>query len=258
MSEPTPSPKTAPAVGQTNGAHRDTIPNNRPQHVAIIMDGNGRWAERKGLPRLEGHKAGTDNVHRILEAFERYNIKYVTLYAFSTENWNRPVTEVEGLMALLEEVVIRETENLREKNVRLRCLGRTDRLSPSLTDSISKAVEATRDNDGLNLNVAVDYGGRDEIVQAVRRIVQAGVPPEQVTERLVHHYLYTGDLPDPDLIIRTGGEQRLSNFLTWQSVYSEYYYSTRFWPDFDEDELDRVLLEYSQRRRRFGALDAEG
>jgi len=226
-----------------------------PTHVAIIMDGNGRWAQQRGLPRLEGHRAGTDNVNRLLEAMEKYGVKYVTLFAFSTENWSRPKDEVMGLMAILQDVVERETAALHKKNVRLRYLGRTDRLSSDLRDTIQRALELTRNNTGLNLSVAFDYGGRDEIIQAVRRIVKDCVPPEQITEELLGRYLYTKDLPDPDLIVRTGGEQRLSGFLPWQSVYSEYYYSAVFWPDFDETELDQVLEAYSQRKRRFGGLD---
>ncbi|MBI4339867.1 MAG: di-trans,poly-cis-decaprenylcistransferase [Chloroflexi bacterium] len=218
------------------------------------MDGNGRWAQRQGLPRLEGHRAGTDNLNRILEAMEKHGVRYVTLFAFSTENWSRPWEEVMGLMAILKSVVEREALNLHRKNVRLRYLGRTDRLSPDLWASIQWALELTRANTGLNLSVAFDYGGRDEIVQAIHRIVKDNIPPEQITEELFGRYLYTKDLPDPDLIIRTGGEQRLSGFLPWQSVYSEYYSSLVFWPDFDEAELDRVLLAYSHRERRFGSL----
>ncbi|MBI4197494.1 MAG: di-trans,poly-cis-decaprenylcistransferase [Chloroflexi bacterium] len=222
------------------------------------MDGNGRWAQQRGLPRLEGHRAGTDNVNNLLESMERYGIRYVTLFAFSTENWSRPREEVLGLMAILQDVVERETPTLHRKNVRLRYLGRTDRLTPQLREAIQRALNLTEGNTGLCLSVAFDYGGRDEIVQAARRIVQDGVLPEQITEGLFQSYLYTRDLPDPDLIIRTGGEQRLSNFLPWQSVYSEYYCSPLFWPDFDEPELERVLEAYGQRKRRFGGLDSQG
>jgi undecaprenyl diphosphate synthase len=222
------------------------------------MDGNGRWAQQRGLPRLEGHRAGTDNVNRLLEAMERHGIRYVTLFAFSTENWSRPREEVLGLMSILQDVVERETPSLHRKNVRLRYLGRTDRLTRQLREAIQRALKLTEDNTGLCLSVAFDYGGRDEIVQAAQRIVRDGVPPEQITEGLFQSYLYTRDLPDPDLIIRTGGEQRLSNFLPWQSVYSEYYCSPLFWPDFDEPELERVLEAYGQRKRRFGGLDSQG
>ena len=230
---------------------------NGPNHIAIIMDGNGRWAQHRGLPRLEGHRAGTQNVYRLLEALDKHGVCYVTLFAFSTENWNRPDDEICGLMAILQEVIEKETQTLHERNVRLRYLGRTDRLSPQLKEAICKGLELTRQNTGLTLSVAFDYGGRDEIVQAVRQIVQEGIPPDQINGELLQKYLYTRDLPDPDLIVRTAGEQRLSNFLIWQSVYSEYYCSPVFWPDFDEEELSRVLRAFSQRKRRFGALTPE-
>ena len=228
-----------------------------PSHVAIIMDGNGRWAKYRGLPRLEGHRAGTQNVRRVLEGLEKYGVQYVTLFAFSTENWSRPNEEVQALMAILEETIERETQTLIVKNVRFRYLGRTDRLPPQLQQAIARALEVTRNNTGLTLSVALDYGGRDEIVQAVRRIVKDGVPAEEISGELLQGYLYTRDLPDPDIIVRTAGEQRLSNFLIWQSVYSEYYYSPVFWPDFDEEELAQAIQAFSHRKRRFGALVPE-
>ena len=178
------------------------------------MDGNGRWAQHHGLPRLEGHRAGTRNVHNILEALAKYGVRYVTLFAFSTENWNRPNEEIRGLMDILQEVVEKETRSLHEKNVCLNYLGRTDRLSPKLRDAICRALELTRNNTGLTLSVAFDYGGRDEIIQAVQQIMRDGISPEQINTELLQQYLYTRDLPDPDLIVRTAGEQRLSNFLT--------------------------------------------
>lgn len=219
------------------------------------MDGNGRWAHHRGLARLEGHKAGTDNVQRILGVFEKHQIRFVTLFAFSTENWNRPNSEVAGIMQILQDVVEHETANLHRRNVRLRYLGRTDRLNTELRSTIQNALSLTEDNTGLNLSIALDYGGRYEIVQAVKRIIRDNISVSEITEQLFEQYLYTADLPDPDLVIRTGGEQRPSNFLTWQSVYSEYYYSETLWPDFDEIELDKVLIAYSKRKRRFGALD---
>jgi len=232
---------------QTNGHYT-------PIHVAIIMDGNGRWAKRQGLPRIEGHRAGTRNVRRVLEGLEKYGVPYATLFAFSTENWNRPSGEVRALMTILEETIERETPTLMEKNVRFRYLGRTDRLTPQLRAAIIKVLGLTQNNTGLNLSIALDYGGRDEIVQAVRQIIRDGVSPEQIDGELFQQYLYTRDLPDPDLIVRTAGEQRLSNFLVWQSVYSEYYHSPVCWPDFDEEELARALRAFGQRKRRFGAL----
>ena len=249
------SSKTVPSLvngkGQSNGLY---IPN----HIAIIMDGNGRWAQSRGLPRIEGHWAGTQNVRRILEALEKSGVPYVTLFAFSTENWSRPSDEVHGLMAILQETIEKELQTLIEKNVRLRYLGRMDRLNPQFREAICRALDLTRNNTGLNLSVALDYGGRDEIVHAVKQIVREGVPPEQINVELLEQYLYTHDLPDPDLIVRTAGEQRLSNFLIWQSVYSEYYCSPVYWPDFDEEALSRALHAFSQRKRRFGALALEG
>ncbi|MBI4201007.1 MAG: isoprenyl transferase [Chloroflexi bacterium] len=252
MSKATALPhQTGPSVdgsqAQTNGHHI-------PKHVAIIMDGNGRWARHRGLPRLEGHRAGTRHLRNILEAISRYGIRYVTLYAFSTENWSRPDDEIRGLMAILRDVIAKEAQALHKQNVRLQYLGRMDRLNPDLREAIRKALDLTGNNTGLTLSVAFDYGGRDEIVHAVRQIVREGIPLDQIVEEVLERYLYTRDLPDPDLIIRTAGEQRLSNFLIWQSAYSEYYSSSVLWPDFDEEELARALHAYSQRKRRFGAL----
>ena len=218
------------------------------------MDGNGRWAKQRGLPRIEGHRAGTRNVRKVLEGLEKYGIPYATLFAFSTENWNRPSGEVQALMSILEETIQEQTPTLMEKNVRFRYLGRSDRLTPQLRKAISRVLRLTENNTGLNLSVALDYGGRDEIVQAVRQIVREGIPPEKINAELFQRYLYTQGLPDPDLIIRTAGEQRLSNFLVWQSVYSEYYASPVCWPDFDEEEITKAVSAFSQRRRRFGAL----
>ncbi|MCL0044208.1 polyprenyl diphosphate synthase [Dehalococcoidia bacterium] len=230
---------------------------NIPAHIAIIMDGNGRWAKRRGLPRLEGHRAGTQRVRRLLESLDNYGVRYVTLFAFSTENWNRPSQEINGLMSILHEVIEQETQNLNDRNVRLLYLGRMDRLSPILKEATCNALDLTKENTGITLSVAFDYGGREEIIQAVKKIVNDGVPAEQIDEELLQKHLYTDGLPDPDLIVRTAGEQRLSNFLIWQSVYSEYYCSPVLWPDFDEEQLAKAIESYSQRKRRFGALIAE-
>jgi undecaprenyl diphosphate synthase len=227
-----------------------------PRLVAIIMDGNGRWARLRNLPRLEGHRAGTENVRRVVEAFARYEVRYLTLYAFSTENWSRPKEEVQGLLEMLESIIHREGKALHKERVRIRHLGRLDRLPPSLQQAIQEVLTLTQDNEGLTLSVALDYGGRDEILHAVRRILQDGVPPEQVDEALFARYLYTADLPDPDLIIRTAAEQRLSNFLLWQCAYSEFYFTPVYWPDFDDREVVRALEAYAQRQRRFGGLPA--
>lgn len=227
---------------------------NVPQHVAIIMDGNGRWAKSRGLPRLAGHKAGTENIRPILEACVEYGIKVLTIYAFSTENWGRPEREVKGLMSILEQVIRRETKNLAAKGVRLQHLGRLDELSPKLRESIRRALATTKDNTTITLNVAFNYGGRQEIVDAVRRIIADGVEPGDIDEELVSRYMYTAGQPDPDLIIRTGGEMRLSNYLIWQSAYAEYYATPAYWPDFNEEELEQALFVYSQRDRRFGKV----
>jgi undecaprenyl diphosphate synthase len=225
-----------------------------PYHIGIIMDGNGRWAEEHGLPRLEGHRAGTDNLRRVLEACGEYGVKIVTIYAFSTENWQRPLDEVRGLMGILERVMEKEVENLHREGVRLRHVGELHGLSDKLRKAVLDAIELTKDNEGLTLNVAFNYGGRAEIVRGARRLLEDGVDPGSVDEELFAKYLYTAGLPDPDLIIRTGGEMRLSNFLLWQSAYAEYYSTPTYWPDFDKEELAKALRAYAQRDRRFGRL----
>ena len=229
-----------------------------PTHVAIIMDGNGRWARQRGLPRLAGHKAGTDNVQRVVERFDDYGVKYLTLFAFSTENWRRPNEEISGLFRILAEMIDRETRALHKKNAKLRHLGRIDSLDKVLQEKVHNAVELTKNNTGLNLSVAFDYGGRAEILDAIRRMMKDNIPPGEVNESLFNKYLYTPDVPEPDLIIRTGGEMRLSNFLIWQAAYSEFYSTPTLWPDFTDAEIKKALVAYSQRERRFGGLIAEG
>lgn len=227
-----------------------------PQHVAIIMDGNGRWAEARGLPRIEGHKAGAKNIKRVVEGFAQYGIKYLTLFAFSTENWNRPKKEINALFRLLKRNVDRELEYCQKNNIKLVHLGRLDALPPDIQEKVKKAIEITKDNIGMTLSIAFDYGGRAEIINAVRKLLSEGFPPERLNEAVFTQYLYTAELPEPDLIIRTGGEMRLSNFLLWQSAYSELYFTPTFWPDFDEEEIEKALLSYSQRKRRFGGLSS--
>ena len=231
---------------------------NVPLHVAIIMDGNGRWAKQRGLPRLEGHRVGVDRIQRVLETLGNQGVKYVTLYAFSTENWNRPQEEVAGLLAILQDALQRQARALHENNVRIIHIGKLDRLSPELQQSVDQVQELTSNNTGINLNVAFDYGGRDEILEAVRRILRDGIPAERLDQEMFSRYLYTAHCPDPDLIIRTGGEQRISNFLLWQSAYSEYYYTPTLWPDLDSVELEQVLESFSSRQRRFGGVSPEG
>jgi undecaprenyl diphosphate synthase len=230
------------------------LPDLLPTHVAIIMDGNGRWARKRGLPRIAGHRAGVDNLRRILEAAVEYGIKYLTIYAFSTENWARPPDEVHGLMNILEEVIDTQLRELHEKGVRLQHIGRLERLSPPLQEKVRNAIELTRNNQRLVLNVAWNYGGRDEILRAVRQMIVDGVDPEAIDEDLIHRYLYTSDCPDPDLVIRTSGELRTSNFLIWQSAYSEWYFPEILWPDFGKQELLDALWEYARRERRYGAV----
>jgi undecaprenyl diphosphate synthase len=225
-----------------------------PKHLAIIMDGNGRWARERGLPRVAGHRAGTENLRRVLPAATEFGIPVMTIYAFSTENWGRPIDEVRGLMTLLGEFIQRELRELHGNGVRIRHSGRLEGINPRLQAQIQEAVALTANNQRITLNVAFNYGGRAEIVDAVRHIMRDGVAPETVTEEMISHYLYTGDLPDPDLVIRTGGEYRLSNFLIWQAAYAEYYATPTYWPDFDEGELARALEIYSQRERRFGKV----
>jgi undecaprenyl diphosphate synthase len=229
-----------------------------PYHLAIIMDGNGRWARSRGLPRLAGHRAGTENIRRILEACVEHGTKILTLYAFSTENWGRPDKEVRGLMRILEQTIDRELPQLHQNGVQLRHIGRSENISEGLRQKVHEAIELTKDNDRIILNVAFNYSGRTEIIDAVRRIVVSGVAPDRLDEELFSQYLYTAGLPDPDLIIRTAGELRMSNFLIWQGAYAEYYATPTYWPDFDEEELHTALLEYSRRERRFGLLSEQG
>ena len=225
-----------------------------PNHVAIVPDGNGRWAEQRGLPRLEGHLAGAENMHRMVQYLNKYPIKYVTLYGFSTENWNRPEEEVRGLFQILAEFINKYVVEIHNKGIKLHHLGRLRELPPELQQTINRAVELTKKNSGMTLNVAFNYGGRAEILDAVRRIVAKGIPPDSVDENLFNSYLYTAGLPEVDLLIRTGDECRLSNFLIWQTAYSEYYFTKVLWPGFGKKEINQALLAYSQRQRRFGGL----
>jgi undecaprenyl diphosphate synthase len=225
-----------------------------PRHVAIILDGNGRWAQARGLPRLAGHQAGTENIRPVLEASVEFGIEVLTIWAFSTENWQRPDAEVKGLLRILQQMIRRELKELHKQGVQLRHVGRLDRLPKRLQKQIRDAVELTKDNHRIVLNVAFDYGGRAEIVQAVQRIIRDGVPAEQVDEALISRYMYTCGQPDPDLIIRTSGEMRTSGFMMWQSAYAEYYITPTFWPDFGREELAKALAAYSQRDRRFGGI----
>ncbi len=239
-------------------AKTDTnLPDNLPRHVAIIMDGNGRWALSRGMPRLAGHRAGTENLRSIIRACVEFGIPYLTIYAFSTENWGRPPEEVNGLMRILEDVIDRELDELDEEGVQIRHIGRLDNIEPRLQDKVRYAVDRTAKNERLVLLVAFNYGGRDEIVQAIKRIIRDGVQPEEVSPDLVSRYLYTAGVPDPDLIIRTSGELRISNFLIWQAAYAEWYVTPTYWPDFNKEEFRKALFVYAQRDRRFGAVSPQ-
>ena len=218
------------------------------------MDGNGRWAAQRGKQRLEGHRAGTENIRRVLGALQREGIKYVTLYAFSTENWGRPDSEVKGLLGILGSVIKQEVGALHQQNIRIHHLGALERIPSSLASAIKAAVKLTKRNNGLELCVAFDYGGRAELVRAMRNIAQALIRPEDINEETIRQALYLPDIPDPDLIIRTAGEHRLSNFLLWQAAYSEYYQTSVLWPDFGDSEIRIALDEYARRQRRFGRL----
>ena len=242
-----------PEAGTIEGkAVREASQNAVPTHVAVIMDGNGRWATGKGLLRSEGHRRGVENVRRVLRRFAHHDIPYVTLFAFSTENWERPDEEVSALMELIGGALRDETGSLHKEGVRIHHIGRLTGLHESLRRAIADAVELTKNNTRLVLSVAFNYGGKAEIVDAVRQVVASGLSPEAVTESVIERYLYTKDIPDPDMIIRTGGEMRLSNFLLWQAAYSEYYASSTMWPDFDENEIDMAVEAYGQRKRRYG------
>jgi undecaprenyl diphosphate synthase len=228
-----------------------------PVHVGIIMDGNGRWAQRQGLPRSAGHRAGVENLRRVLQSCVRFGIKILTIYAFSTENWSRPRAEVNILLNLLARALREEVPELHKNGVRWNHIGRLERITERSRQGVLDAIELTKDNDQLVLNVAFNYGGRAEVVDATKRIIQAGIPAAEITEELFEQYLYTAGQPDPDMIIRTAGELRVSNFLLWQGAYAEYYAAPVYWPDFDEEELYKALLVYNRRERRYGRLPGE-
>jgi undecaprenyl diphosphate synthase len=235
-------------------AKKDEVPEVVPNHVAIIMDGNGRWARERGLPRLAGHRAGTENLRRVIEACAEFGIKYLTIYAFSTENWGRPEPEVSGLMQLFEDVFDRELAELHRQGARLLHIGRLEGIKESLRRKVVDAIELTKDNDRVTLCVAFNYGGRDEIIHAIQEIVEEGHKPEQIDAELVSRHLYTAGVPDPDLVVRTSGEQRISNFLLWQAAYAEWVFPMIYWPDFGRQELLDAIREYAQRERRFGLV----
>ena len=228
-----------------------------PPHVAIIMDGNGRWALERGLPRVSGHKAGTENLREVIEACVEFGIQYLTIYAFSTENWKRPEEEIQGLMRIFRTMLDRELKNLHENGVQLRHFGCLERIEATLKKKVLEAIELTQNNHTLILNVAFNYGGRNEILRAVQGLINDRVPAEEVDEKTFSSYLYTANCPDPDLIIRTSGEYRCSNFLIWQGAYSEWYFTPTYWPDFGREDLHEALVVYNQRERRYGEVKTD-
>jgi undecaprenyl diphosphate synthase len=235
---------------------REQPPRPVPQHVAIIMDGNGRWAAQRGLPRLAGHQRGTENIRRITTAAVELGVKYLTLWAFSTDNWRRPQEEIQGILTILSEVLDRETEELHRQGARLRHIGSLQGLAPELQEAVLGAVARTADNDRLILTLAFNYSGRQEMLAAIRSLVASGVPAEEIDEAAVQAHLFTHDLPDPDLIIRTSGEHRISNFLLWQSAYAELLFTSTLWPDFGAEDLRQAVDEFGRRERRFGGVEA--
>ena len=227
-------------------------PQRLPVHVAMIMDGNGRWAKQKGRPRIFGHRAGTENLRTIIRACVEFGVRYLTVYAFSTENWNRPEDEVKGLMNILADALERELPELHRQGVRLRHIGRLERLPTSIMEKVIQAMEMTKNNQVLDICIAWNYGGRDEIVYAVQEILKAGLEPEDITEETISHFLFTAEVPDPDLVVRTSGEYRTSNFLLYQTAYAEWYFPPVYWPDFGREEFHKALVDFASRERRFG------
>jgi undecaprenyl diphosphate synthase len=223
-----------------------------PHHVAIIMDGNGRWAEKRGLDVSEGHHAGFENLQRVVADFAKRGVGYLTMYAFSTENWDRPESEVNGILELAIAVIAHEAQQLHENGVRIKHLGRVDRLSDELREELGQAVQMTENNTGLTLGIAFDYGGRAEIADAAKKMIEDGISASEIDEKKFSEYLYTSDMPDVDLLIRTGGDFRISNFLLWQTAYSEFYSSEILWPDFYSEHIDAAFESFGVRQRRFG------
>jgi undecaprenyl diphosphate synthase len=232
-------------------------PHPLPRHIAIIMDGNGRWAQARGLPRIAGHRRGAEAVRRTLSAAGELGIPYLTLFGFSSENWKRPLSEVDDLMGLLRHYLRGEIAELHRNGVRLRVIGDRARLAPDIVTLIANAETLTRDNAGVNLTIALSYGGRAEIIAAMRTLATkatAGeICPEAIDEPMIARHLFTADIPDPDLLIRTSGEQRISNFLLWQCAYAELVFTKTLWPDFGRDDLERAIADYGGRERRYGA-----
>jgi undecaprenyl diphosphate synthase len=252
----------APVSDAAVSGTTSTAPSHRPRpgvprHVAIIMDGNGRWAAQRGLPRLAGHQHGTNNIRRITTAAAELGVGYLTLWAFSTDNWRRPREEIDGILRILAEVIEREMEELHRQGAQLRHIGSLEGLDSELQAAVRAAIERTRGNDRLILTLAFNYSGRQELLAAIRSLVASGTPADKVDEETLQAHLFTRDLPDPDLIIRTSGEYRISNFLLWQSAYSELFFTPTLWPDFGPDDLCEAVRVYGQRERRFGGVPSD-
>ena len=231
---------------------KDIVKNTNLQHIAIIMDGNRRWAKEKLLPSAMGHQKGVDSLRSTMRLFDEFGIKYLTVYAFSTENWNRKKEEVEFLMGLLAKTLLNELDDMHRENVKIRFLGDISQLNKNLIKIVNDAQEKTKNNTCVYLNIAFNYGARNEIVHAMQSIIKEGIAPEQISEETISKHLYTKDIPDPDLLIRTGGEKRISNYLLWQLAYSQMYVTDTYWPEFDRKELTKAIVEFEKRNRRFG------
>ena len=242
----------------SSSIHTDIDPAKLPSHVAIIMDGNGRWAKKRLFNRIRGHEKGSETVRTIVRACREIGISYLTLYAFSTENWQRPRSEVAALMTLLKKFLESEQKEMLDNNIRLYAIGQIERLPENVRQVLYKAMTLTKKNDGMLLVLALSYGGRAEIVRMVKEIViktkDGSIGPDSITPEIISEHLYTSEIPDPDLLIRTGGEMRISNFLLWQIAYTEIYVTDTLWPDFGKDELVRILQDYQQRERRYGKV----
>lgn len=243
----------------SSSIHIDLDPAKLPSHIAIIMDGNGRWAKKRLLGRIKGHEKGSEAVRTIVRACREIRIPNLTLYAFSTENWQRPQSEIVALMTLLKKFLESEQKEMVDNNIRLNAIGQTERLPKNVQQALHKAMTVTRKNDGMLLNLALSYGGRAEIVKMVKEIAikvkDGNIEPDSITPELISEHLYTSEIPDPDLLIRTGGEMRISNFLLWQIAYTEIYVTDTLWPDFGKDEFVRILIDYQHRKRRFGKVE---
>jgi len=243
----------------SSSIHTDIDPAKLPSHVAIIMDGNGRWAKKRLLNRIKGHEKGAEAVRTIVRACREIRIPNLTLYAFSTENWQRPQSEIVALMALLKNFLESEQKEMLDNNIRLNAIGQTERLPQDVQQTLHKVMTVTNKNDGMLLNLALSYGGRAEIVKMVKEIAikvkNSNIEPDSITPELISEHLYTSEIPDPDLLIRTSGEMRISNFLLWQIAYTEIYVTDTLWPDFTKDEFVQILIDYQHRKRRFGKVE---